>query len=501
MVYTVDIYEHLSCQLFVQTDIHILKEFDMLFSSTVFLLFFLPSLFLIYFLIPKKYIGAKNIVLLIFSLIFYAWGGVRYLLLLFLSIGINYIGGYLVSKYSAKTVRKTILILAVAVNLVILGIFKYAGFAASTIQSLGIPVNIPEIVLPVGISFFTFQGLSYVIDVYRNDAAVQKNPLNVALYISLFPQLVAGPIVRYTTIEKELSQRPQTLAFFSDGIVRFMLGFGKKMILANAMGEIADKVFALQTVELSAALAWVGAIAYTFQIYFDFSAYSDMAIGLGKMFGFTFLENFNYPYIAASITDFWRRWHISLSTWFRDYVYIPLGGNRCKRGRHVLNLMITWALTGLWHGANWTFIVWGIYFGILLILEKFVLHKVLVKTPSLIKHIYTLLLVIISWVLFRSDTIGDAISYIGVMFGIGGGASSDQAIFFLRQYYVEFILAVIAIFPIKGLLERFLEKYRENSGLFFVHTFLPKIFALAVFGLSYMKLVSGSFNPFIYFQF
>lgn len=473
----------------------------MLFSSTVFLIFFLPILLLVYFLIPKKYISAKNAVLLVFSLIFYAWGGVRYLLLLFFSMMVNYLGGYSLSRTEKPNERKLILVLTLAINLGMLGIYKYAGFAASSLQALGFSVQMPNIVLPIGISFFTFQGLSYVVDVYRGDAQVQKNPLNVALYISLFPQLVAGPIVRYTTVERELSQRPQTLDLFSQGLVRFLLGFGKKMLLANVMGEIADQVFALEIAQLTTPLAWVGILCYTFQIYFDFSAYSDMAIGLGNMFGFHFLENFDYPYISASVTEFWRRWHISLSTWFRDYVYIPLGGNRCSRGRHILNLMIVWTLTGLWHGANWTFVVWGIYFGVLLILEKYVLSGILEKAPKVIRHLYTLILVMIGWVLFRSNTIHDAAAYLRVMFSGLAGSGTDRAIFFLRQYYLELILAVIASVPIKEKAEQLLERYQDNCAVYLIQTFGPKIFALLVFLLSYMKLVSGSFNPFIYFQF
>lgn len=378
-----------------------INEVLMLFSSTVFLLGFLPCLFICYFIIPQgkngKFLWWKNIVLLLFSLVFYAWGGVAYLGILLTSIAVNYVGGLLVTIPKSRKLQKLILFLAMAANLGLLGWYKYANFAASVMISLGLSVEIPNVVLPIGISFFTFQGASYVIDVYRRDARVQKNPLNVALYVALFPQLVAGPIVRYTTVENELTSRSHTLKSFSDGVVRFMLGFGKKMIIANAMGEIADGIFGMDTAtSLTTPLAWVGAVAYTLQIYFDFSAYSDMAIGLGRMFGFHFNENFNYPYIASSVTDFWRRWHISLSSWFRDYVYIPLGGNRCSKGRHIFNLMVVWSLTGLWHGANWTFIVWGMYFGVLLITEKYLLAKVLPKIPVVIRHIATLLIVIIS---------------------------------------------------------------------------------------------------------
>ncbi len=470
----------------------------MLFGSTVFLLYFLPLLLLCYFAVPARFINIRNAILLIFSLVFYAWGGVRCLFLLLASVTVNYTAGLFVKK---PGVGRAVLAITVTANLAMLGVFKYAGFAASILKDAGLPVTVPNIVLPIGISFFTFQSLSYVIDVYRGDAAVQKNPLKVALYVALFPQLVAGPIVRYTTVEKELSSRKHTVFDFSEGSVRFALGLGKKMLIANAMGEIADKVFSLDCGLFGTAVAWVGIIAYTLQIYFDFSAYSDMAIGLGRMFGFRFMENFNYPYIASSVTDFWRRWHISLSSWFRDYVYIPLGGNRCSKYRHIINLLITWALTGLWHGANWTFIAWGLYFGIILIVEKYALAKVLPKIPGVIRHALTLVIVMISWVIFRSDTISQAVSYVVTMFGASGVSSVNQAFYFIRQYLPEFILALIAVFPIKNAAKRFFEKRAAKPVFVFSYELLSKGLAILVLGLSYMKLVSGSFNPFIYFQF
>lgn len=473
----------------------------MLFTSTTFVLFFLPLLLLCYFVVPQKFVGMRNFVLLTFSICFYGWGGIRYLGLLAISIVVNYIGGILLGTLTSKSVKRTVLVLNLAANLGLLGVFKYAGFAASTLVSLGVPISVPNIALPIGISFFTFQGLSYVVDVYRADAAVQKNPLNVALYISLFPQLVAGPIVRYTDVEREISKRSHTLENFSAGVVRFMLGFGKKMILANPMGEVADKIFGQSGTELlTTPVAWIGAVAYAFQIYFDFSAYSDMAIGLGKMFGFKFNENFNYPYISSSITEFWRRWHISLSTWFRDYVYIPLGGNRCSVPKHIFNLCVVWFLTGMWHGAAWTFILWGIYYGLLLILEKYVFSGLMKHIPRPISHVLTLVLVIIGWVFFRSNTITEATDYLAVMFGAGTFAL-DQAVYFLRQYAFEFILCLIGIFPVKRVLENFFNSRSENTAVFTVYQILPKVFAVAVFVFAYMKLISGSFNPFIYFQF
>ena len=472
----------------------------MVFSSAAFLLCFFPLLLLCYYLVPKRFLWGRNAVLLLFSLVFYAFGGLRYFWLLCICILTDYLAGIAISKCETTKYRKLILILSIAVSLGLLGYYKYAGFTASIAVFLGISIQIPEIVLPIGISFFTFQGLSYVVDVYRSDAPVQKNPMNVALYIALFPQLVAGPIVRYTSIARSLCERDHALDGFTRGLTRFLLGFGKKMLLANAMGQIADSVFALTGhPSLTASLAWVGGVAYTFQIYYDFSGYSDMAIGLGLMFGFRFEENFNYPYISDSINDFWRRWHISLSSWFRDYVYIPLGGNRCSVGRHVFNLLLVWFLTGLWHGANWTFLLWGLYYGVLLLLEKYPLKNVLPKVPSIIRHILTLFLVILGWILFRSDSAAQAVLYYKAMFG-GSGFSSIQAVYYLREYCPEFVCCLLAAFPVSRVLkDRFL-----GSGKPWMRTacsVLSMAFASLVFLLSYMQLEYGGFNPFIYFQF
>ncbi len=473
----------------------------MLFSSSVFLLCFLPMLLLCYYLIPARFLIWRNVILLLFSLAFYAFGGLRYLWLLCLCIIVDYTAGILIHRSQTKRKKKALLILALFVTLGILGYFKYAGFAAETAVSLGIPIRVPNVILPIGISFFTFQGLSYVVDVYRNDAPVQKNPLHVALYIALFPQLVAGPIVRYTTISESLRQREHTLDGFTQGLIRFMLGLGKKMLLANAMGEIADQTFSLTGhPSLTASLAWVGAVAYTFQIYFDFSGYSDMAIGLGKLFGFRFEENFSYPYVSTSVTEFWRRWHISLSSWFRDYVYIPLGGNRCSIGRHILNLIVVWLLTGLWHGANWTFVLWGLYYGLLLILEKYPLHGILQKIPTFIRRLITLFLLVLGWVLFRSDSVGKAVLYLRAMFGCNGTASM-QAVYYLRQFWPESLCCLLASLPIKSLLEKKLLGGEQNARLRACTQIAALFFAAVVFALSYMKLVYGGFNPFIYFQF
>jgi D-alanyl-lipoteichoic acid acyltransferase DltB (MBOAT superfamily) len=473
----------------------------MVFSSVAFLTFFLPGLLIVYFATPKRFTGVRNAVLLVFSLAFYGFGGPKFLLLMLLSIAVNYVCGLLAGS-SAKRGRRFAVCAAAVTGLGLLAYFKYAGFFAEILVSLGAGIPVPAVALPIGISFFTFQGLSYVIDVYRGDAEAQKNPANVALYIALFPQLVAGPIVRYTTVAREIREREVSLGDFSGGVIRFLFGFAKKMLLANAMGEIADKIFGLSPAGLPASLAWTGAIAYTFQIYFDFSAYSDMAIGLGRMFGFRFLENFNYPYISKSITEFWRRWHISLSTWFRDYVYIPLGGSRRSAGRHIFNIFLVWLLTGFWHGAAWNFIVWGLYFCALLLGEKYLWRGFLEKAPAAALHIYTLVLVILSWVIFRAPDMQAAAGYIAALFGAyGGDAYRLGAVYYIREYLPEFAACVLASLPVRDLLRKRLERggARGLSGALLVWG--PKLSAALLFAAAYMKLVSGSFNPFIYFKF
>lgn len=471
----------------------------MVFSSLVFLLGFLPSLMLIYYLIPRRFRWLRNLVLLGYSLGFYWWGANKLVALMVLSIVINYVGGLLAGQNRKGVARLGVLFASVA-GLGLLAWFKYAGFLAQTINDLGFLIPIPQVTLPIGISFFTFQGLSYVIDVYRGDAPIQKNPLNVALYVALFPQLVAGPIVRYTTVMEDISTRQESLDEFAAGVTRFCFGLAKKMVLANAMGQIADGVFNQTAANLDPGLAWVGALAYTFQIYFDFSAYSDMAIGLGHMFGFRFLENFDYPYISISVTEFWRRWHISLSTWFRDYVYIPLGGNRCAKWKHMRNIFVVWLLTGLWHGAAWTFVLWGLWFCLLLLGEKFLWGKVLERAPVILRHVYTMLAVVISWVLFRSVYLTQAWAYLGAMFGQTTGLAQDgQAVYYLLEFWPEWILAILASMPWKHWLQHKLER----GGTLAKETLLwfPKATALCLLVVSYVELVTGSFNPFIYFQF
>jgi len=472
----------------------------MVFSSILFLFFFLPALFLVYFCVPKRFRAARNLVLLAFSLLFYACGGTDYLPVLLASIAANYLCGLLAAPGRPRAVRKTGLWGAVAFGVGMLGWFKYAGVFATSLNALGAGLPVPQVVLPIGVSFFTFQGLSYVVDVYRGDAACQRNPLYVALYVALFPQLVAGPIVRYSTVEGKIARREETLPEFSQGAVRFLFGLGKKMLLANAMAEVADNVFALPTGTMAASLAWVGAVAYTFQIYFDFSAYSDMAIGLGRIFGFHFEENFNYPYISQSVTEFWRRWHISLSTWFRDYVYIPLGGSRRSRGRTVFNLTAVWLLTGLWHGADWTFVLWGGWFLLLLLGEKFLWGGALRRLPSPVRHIYAMMAVVISWVLFRAEDLPYAGGYLAAMFGFGGGAADGQTVYLLLEYWPEWAACILAALPVRDWLRERLDG-RGTAPAALVREWSPKLAALALLGLSYMKLATGSFNPFIYFQF
>ncbi|EQB88391.1 alginate O-acetyltransferase complex protein AlgI [Clostridium punense] len=473
----------------------------MLFSSLSFLFVFLPSVLFCYYLVPRK---LKNFILLIFSLFFYGYGGPRYLLVMLASIFLNYIFGLLVDRYRNHPVKiKWVLVLTVVCNIFIIGYYKYTNFLVENINSvLGSHIEIGNIVMPIGISFFTFQAMSYVIDVYRGDGRVQYNPLNVALYIVLFPQLIAGPIVRYETVDEQIQSRKETVSAFTSGIQRFVIGLGKKVIIANTFGLIADDVFSLNPSDMSVLLAWVGAIAYSAQIYFDFSGYSDMAIGLGRMFGFEFLENFDYPYISKSITEFWRRWHISLSTWFRDYLYIPLGGNKVSTLKHLRNILIVWFLTGLWHGASWTFIAWGLYYGALLVVEKYILKKYIDKLWAPLQHIYALFFVIVGWILFRANTFEQAFGFIKTMVGLNGTELiSNHGIYYLIEYKVEIIIMLIAATPLGRNLVLKLEE-RQWSNIGELGFYLGKyLYLIVVFILCIMYLVGSSFNPFIYFRF
>ena len=471
----------------------------MLFSSNVFLYVFLPLCLALYFVVPRK---LKNFVLLVFSLVFYAWGEPKYVLIMLASITVAYITGIFAdqSRYKQNGRRKAMIsmIIAIVWNLGFLFFFKYTNLFIDTANSIGgFGIKALDIALPIGISFYSFQTLSYVIDVYKGEVKSQKNILNLATYVALFPQLIAGPIVRYQTIEEQLTERKESFALFSDGVKRFTYGLAKKVILANTAGALFEELSALSNDELSVTAAWLGIIAYTFQIFFDFSGYSDMAIGLGKMFGFEFLENFNYPYISKSITEFWRRWHISLSTWFRDYVYIPLGGNRKGRGRQVFNIMLVWALTGFWHGASWNFMGWGVYFGILLLLEKFVWGKALAKSPAAVQHIYAMFLVVIGWALFAFDDSVKLVNNLKNMFFINGlPLINDMTVSKMLSFAVTFAILVIASTP---LCKWAGEKLKGKNALCFDIVQMISIPVLLVLSAAY--LVSSSYNPFLYFRF
>ena len=467
----------------------------MLFSSQVFLYFFLPITLIVYYLSPKKF---RNFILLIASLIFYAWGEPVYILIMLFSTVFDYINGLLIDKFQKKNQHKyakIVLIISVVGNLAILGFFKYSDFLISNINSLfNLNISLLAIALPIGISFYTFQTMSYTIDVYEQNVKAQKNFISFATYVTLFPQLIAGPIVKYRDVSESLENRKENISDFSEGIKCFIIGLFKKVMIANNVGFIWESIHSLPYSEISLSLACIGAICYSLQIYYDFSAYSDMAIGLGKMFGFHFLENFNYPYIAKSITDFWRRWHISLSSWFKEYVYIPLGGSRKTIARTVINLLIVWFLTGLWHGASWNFVVWGLYFGVLLIIEKFVLKKVLDKMPSFIRHLYTLFFVIISWVIFACPTLEDGLNYISIMFNFNNEIISPSVSYLISTHFVLFIIAIIGCTPI---FKKIKEKLKNNK----IFMIIEIIICLVLFFISLSFLVGSTYNPFLYFRF
>lgn len=470
----------------------------MLFSSITFLFIFLPLTLLLYYLVPFR---MKNYVMLAASLIFYAWGEPVYIILMILSIILNYFCGQdIYEKRDNARAMKMSLMFGVVMNLLILGFFKYYGLLMDTINAI-LPINIPYrvLALPIGISFYTFQAMSYLIDVYRKEVKPQENILYFALYISMFPQLIAGPIVRYIDIEEQLKERSINTTKFGEGAMYFIRGLAKKVVLANTFGSVYEQVAAMQMGSFSTLTAWVGAIAYAFQIYFDFGGYSDMAIGLGKMFGFEFLPNFNYPYIAKSITDFWRRWHISLSTWFREYVYIPLGGNRCTPSRHILNLLIVWMLTGLWHGAQWNFMFWGLYYGVILILEKYLWGSKIEKLPSAVQHIYAFVLVLFGWVFFFSPTLGYAGQYLKVMFGIGAkGIFDKQGFFMIFTNWLLIVIAVLASAP-RGykLLKKITGCWQSEE----VRAIVTCAVYIAMFLLCIAFLVTETYNPFLYFRF
>ncbi|MCV2268427.1 MBOAT family protein [Clostridioides difficile] len=471
----------------------------MIFSSLTFLFAFLPVVFILYFLVNDK---LKNFVLLLTSLFFYAWGEPKYIFLMLGSIVVNYIFGLKVSSDNKKE-QKLWLTLSVIFNISLLVIFKYSNFFVDNFNALfNSHISIPTIALPLGISFFTFQTMSYVIDVYRKDGRVQRNIFDLALYVSLFPQLVVGPIVRYQTVDEQISKRIYSNEKFAVGVNRFICGLAKKVILANQLGMVADGVFSANIANLSIAESWLGIICYTLQIYFDFSGYSDMAIGLGKIFGFDFLENFNYPYISQSVSEFWRRWHISLSSWFRDYVYIPLGGNRVSPIKQYTNLFVVWSLTGIWHGANWTFLTWGIYYGILISIEKVFLGKLLKKVPQIFRHIYLILIVMIGWVFFRADNIVQASEFVQVLFGVGSNPICNNSfIMYINDYGYIIILSIIFAIPIipklKSILKSKTKKLVESNFVYMLHsTFLVALMFIVV-----VILINSTYNPFLYFRF
>jgi len=467
----------------------------MVFSSPEFLSLFLPLVVLLYFIFPVK---LRNGLLLCFSLLFYAWGEPVYVFVMLGSIVMNYVTGLLISRFSSPKKRKAALIAGVAGNLLLLGAFKYTGFFAENVSALtGISLPIKEIALPIGISFFTFQAMSYIIDVYRGNAEAQKNPLNFGLYISLFPQLIAGPIVRYSTVAKEINSRTTDFSLAAEGVKRFITGLAKKAVLANSAGLIWDTLTEGGG-EMTAAYAWGAALAFSFQIYFDFSGYSDMAIGLGKVFGFHFEENFNYPYISKSVTEFWRRWHISLGTWFKEYLYIPLGGNRKGKAKQIRNILIVWLLTGLWHGASWNFIIWGLYYGVLLLCEKLFLSRLKEKLPAFFNHVFTLLAVLFGWVIFAVEDISLIPGFIKSMLGFNGFADGGTPYFIVSNAVLFAVLFIASVPLFNNLGSKLREKY---SGRGFLFPIAETLWYLLLFILSLAFIVDGTYNPFIYFRF
>ncbi len=461
----------------------------MVFSSLNFLFIFLPVFLILYYVIPFK---AKNLVLLIASIIFYAWGEPVYVILMLLNIGFNYVAGRQFEYLHDERSRKKQLIIAVIVNLFLLGFFKYAGLFTNTLNAIfKLGIEWKGLPLPIGISFYTFQALSYVIDVYRGKVHVQRNIIDFGAYITMFPQLIAGPIVRYDQVERQLRRRKISWAKAGFGMNRFLFGLGKKVLLANNLGMLYTAIQAADS--RSFLTAWLGAIAYSMQIFFDFAGYSDMAIGLGKMLGFDFAENFDYPYISSTVTEFWSRWHISLATWFREYVYYPLGGNRVGVARHILNLLIVWGLTGLWHGANWNYVIWGLYYGVILILEKYILSPLLKRLPKVVKHIYTLLLVIFGMAIFGNNDFSAMGAYMKNM--IGGGVTGFADAAFLYYFKSNLILLLLSVFFCLPVFRKLMAKTEKEKPL------INLIFGIAIFILSVGFLVSGSFNPFLYFRF
>ena len=467
----------------------------MVFSSLTFLMLFLPAVLLIYFAVPRQ---GKNAVLFIFSLLFYAWGEPIYVGLMIFSTVLDYTCGWLVEKYRGTSKQKIGLLISVFTNLSLLFFFKYTDFFIGTINTVfGTDIAMLNLPLPIGISFYTFQTMSYTIDVYRGDAKVQKNILSFGAYVSLFPQLIAGPIVRYQDIADQLNERTHSFDRFGDSVKRFVTGLGKKVLLANNIGLLWDAISKTAAENLTTLAAWLGIIAFAFQIYFDFSGYSDMAIGLGKMFGFEFLENFNYPYTSKSVTEFWRRWHISLGTWFRDYIYIPLGGNRKGLPIQIRNIAIVWLLTGFWHGASWNYVLWGVFYGVLLMAEKLFLLKWLKKAPAFVGHIYTMFAVLFGWVLFAFEDFGKGVAFLKTMFGGGAGFISNSTLYQILSYLPLLIVCLVAATP---LAKKIYGKLSCKAGEGVLLT-VDSVRIAGIMLLSIAYLISGSYNPFLYFRF
>ena len=464
----------------------------MVFSSIIFMFTFLPIILVTYYLSPRK---LKNFILLLGSLVFYAWGEPIYIILMILTIVINYVLALLIKNQKG---RRKIFILTLVLNVGMLGFFKYYDFIVGNINSIfSLNIQYNNLSLPIGISFYTFQTISYIVDVYLNKVKVQKNIISFATYISMFLQLVAGPIVKYTDINDKLEKRKESIDEFGYGIERFIAGLGKKVLLANNIGYLWSVISVLDINNISVATSWIGIAAYTFQIYFDFSGYSDMAIGLGHMFGFTFKENFKYPYISKSVTEFWRRWHISLSTWFKEYVYIPLGGNREGIKKQCRNLMIVWTLTGLWHGASYNFIIWGMYYGVILIIEKFIIGRYIKNLPTIFRRIYTLVIVMVGWVFFGMNTLYEALNYLKVMFFISGNTIIDNtALYYLSTNIILFIILIIASTPMPAYIVKKVKSYNSIT----CYTMIGAVNILILI-IATAYLLSSTYNPFIYFRF
>ena len=473
----------------------------MSFSSITFLFGFLPLTLLCYFLIPSRFRQGRNFILLLCSLFFYAWGGLRLLPVLLAFCVLNWGAGLLTAP--DRPHRTPIFWGALVLNVGILGYYKYTGFLLDNLNAVGLKLSIPAIVLPAGISFFAFQGIAYLVDVYRGTIVPERSFSKLTLFMTFFPQVLQGPILRWGEIAPALTKRRETTCDAAEGATRFCFGLAKKVLLADALGQVADAAF-LAGERLTVGFAWMGAVAYSLQLYFDFSGYTDMALGLGRVFGFRLPENFNYPYCAQSASEFWRRWHITLSRWFRDYVYIPLGGNRCSKIRQIANLLLVWMLTGLWHGSAWNFVLWGLYYALLLMGERFLWGKVLDKLPVVVRHIYALVLIVVGWVLFRAVSLEQVGEMLSAMFGMApGGLWSSEATYYWNQFRWEWVLAIPAVFPVKPWLEQLLtERQKHGSriceGLL---TWCPKALALLLLFYSVVRLLSSTFRSFLYFQF